>query len=143
MQVSRGRCLLPAPSLDSGALLVIPGAPPLVDTSCALLHLHTGSPHFLFLKKSICFWLCWVSTAAWAFSSRREWGSLSGCRAWASHCGGFSLWGFSTEHRLWGVQASGAVVHGLGCREACGTILDQGPNPRPLHWQVDSQPLGH
>ena len=26
---------------------------------------------------------------AWAFSSCGEWGLLSSCEAWASHCGGF------------------------------------------------------
>ena len=29
----------------------------------------------------ICFWLCWVFTAVWAFSSSRGWGLLSGCGA--------------------------------------------------------------
>ena len=35
------------------------------------------------------------------------------------------------------------VVHGLSCSAACGIFLDQGPNPRSLHWQADSQPLCH
>ena len=26
---------------------------------------------------------------------------------------------------------------------ACGIFPDQGPNPCPLHWQADSQPLRH
>ena len=26
---------------------------------------------------------------------------------------------------------------------ACGIFPDQGSNPRPLHWQADSQPLRH
>ena len=30
------------------------------------------------------------------------------------------------------------VVHGLSCSAACGIFLDQGSNPCPLHWQVDS-----
>ena len=29
----------------------------------------------------ICFWLCWIFTATWAFSS---------CSVWAAHCGSFS-----------------------------------------------------
>ena len=29
------------------------------------------------------------------------------------------------------------------CSEACGIFLDQGLNPCPLHWQVDSLPLSH
>ena len=38
---------------------------------------------------------------------------------------------------LW---STGSVfaAHGLSCREACGIFLDQGLNPCPLHWQVDS-----
>ena len=35
------------------------------------------------------------------------------------------------------------VVQGLSCSAACGLFLDQGTNPRPLHWQVDSYPLHH
>ena len=35
------------------------------------------------------------------------------------------------------------VAHGLSCSTACGIFLDQGSNPRPLHWQADSQPLRH
>ena len=30
------------------------------------------------------------------------------------------------------------VVHGLSCSAACGIFPDQGSNPCPLHWQVDS-----
>ena len=35
------------------------------------------------------------------------------------------------------------VAHGLSCSVARGILPDQGPNPRPLHWQVGSQPLRH
>ena len=40
---------------------------------------------------------------------------------------------------------SGSVVvaHGLNCSVACGIFPDQGLNPCPWHWQVDSHPLGH
>ena len=40
-------------------------------------------------------------------------------------------------------MGSVAVVHGSSCSEACGIFLDQGLNPCPLHWQVDSYPLCH
>ena len=30
------------------------------------------------------------------------------------------------------------VAHGVSCPEACEIFLDQGFNPCPLHWQVDS-----
>ena len=30
------------------------------------------------------------------------------------------------------------MAHGLSCSMACGIFPDQGSNPSPLHWQVDS-----
>ena len=30
------------------------------------------------------------------------------------------------------------MVHGLSCSMACWIFLEQGLNPCPLHWQVDS-----
>ena len=35
------------------------------------------------------------------------------------------------------------VVHRLSCSAACGIFLDQGSNPCPLPWQVNSDPLCH
>ena len=35
------------------------------------------------------------------------------------------------------------VAHGPSRSAACGILPDQGPNPCPLHWQADSQPLRH
>ena len=37
-----------------------------------------------------------------------------------------------------GCAGSVVVVHGLSCSVAYGIFLDQGGNPCPLHWQVDS-----
>ena len=34
-------------------------------------------------------------------------------------------------------------MHGLNCPTACGILPDHRSNSRPLHWQVDSQPLDH
>ena len=80
-------------------------------------------------------------------------GATLHCGARASHCRGFSCC------RAWalGAQASVVVAHGLSscgswalerrlsgvmhrlcCSVACGIFLDQGSNPCPLHWQVDS-----
>ena len=44
-----------------------------------------------------------------------------------------------------GLRRAGSVVvaHGPSCSAACGIFPDQGSNPCPLHWQVDSQPLRH
>ena len=53
----------------------------------------------------------------------------------------------AVEHRLGtrGVAAPGlrstgltAAAHGLSCRAAYGSFLDQGSNSCPLHWQADS-----
>ena len=41
------------------------------------------------------------------------------------------------EHTLYSA-GSGAVAHGLRGHEASGILPDQGWNPCPLHWQVDS-----
>ena len=57
--------------------------------------------------------------------------------------------GFSLQGLLW-LQSTGfrhvgsiVVACGLSCPMACGIFLDQGSNPCPLHWPVDSQPLDH
>ena len=43
-----------------------------------------------------------------------------------------------------GLQSTGsAVVHRLGCPEACGIFPDQRWNWGLLYWQADSIPLGH
>ena len=44
-----------------------------------------------------------------------------------------------------GSRRAGSVVvaHGPSCSAVCGIFPDQGSNPRPLHWQADSQPLRH
>ena len=40
-------------------------------------------------------------------------------------------------------MGSVVVVLRLSCPVAYEIFPDQGSNPRPLHWQVDSQPLYH
>ena len=42
------------------------------------------------------------------------------------------------EYRLQGAWASVVGAHGLRCLKACGIFLDEGLNPRPVDWQVDS-----
>ena len=44
-----------------------------------------------------------------------------------------------------GSRCAGSVIvaHGPSCSASCGIFPDQGSNPRPLHWQADSQPLRH
>ena len=92
------------------------------------------------------------ATSLWLFSCCSEQGLLSTAVPML-RLAGVSL---AVEHRLWGVQASittscmgckatGSVVvaHGLSCSSACGIFPDQGSNPYPLHWQVNSHPLRH
>ena len=47
------------------------------------------------------------------------------------------------KHRLWGMQNSVVVVKEVSCSTAYGIFPDQGSNLCLLHWQADSQPLGH
>ena len=46
------------------------------------------------------------------------------------------------EHRLQTRRLSNCGSR-PSCSVACGILPDQGSNPRPLHWQADSQPLRH
>ena len=95
---------------------------------------------------------------AWAFSSCGEWGLLSSCNVQTFHCSGFllqstgsrcaGLSSWSTQAQsLWlvgpRVQAQWLLFMGLSCCMPCGIFLDQGLNPCPLQYQVDSYPLHH
>ena len=85
------------------------------------------------------------------FSSFSEWGLLSSCGTWASHCGGISCcWSWALEHLGFSSCGSQALEHRLNScvtrvsllHTASGVFSDQGSNPRLLHWQVDdSLPL--
>ena len=80
------------------------------------------------------------------FLQLRRAGATLRCGARASHCGGFSrceawalgMWASVVVSRRLQSAGSVVVVHGLSCSVACGILPDQGSNPRPLHWQVDS-----
>ena len=93
------------------------------------------------------FWLRWVCVALHGFLPLQASGVLrSGCCAQVSQLRCL-LWLRSTDP---GLQASVAVAprlksiglavvaHGLRCSEAQGILPDQGWNPHPLHWQMDS-----
>ena len=88
------------------------------------------------------FWLHWVFVAVCGLSLVVASGGY-----FSSQCAGFSLWwllllwspgsrrvGFSSCS----TQGLVVVAHGLCCSVACGIFPDQGSNPCPLHWQVDS-----
>ena len=82
-------------------------------------------------------WLCWVFVSVRGLSPVAASGGHS-----SSRCAGLSL---SRPLLLWstGSRRTGSVVvvHGHSCSAACGIFPDQGSNPCPLRWQVDSQPL--
>ena len=73
-----------------------------------------------------------------AFSSCSEQGLLCSLSERASHCCGLSGFKASSRH-----VGSVVVTHGLSSSSACGIFPDQGANLEPLHWQVDSYPVGH
>ena len=105
----------------------------------------------------MCFQLCWVFIAPWAFSSCSGRGLLSsfGARLLITAAS------LVAEHGLWDSRASVAahggsvfvapglwstdsvVVHEFSCPTVRGIFLDQGSNPSLLNWQVDSLPLSH
>ena len=62
----------------------------------------------------------------------------------SSRCVGLSL-SRPLLLRSTGSRRAGSIIvaHGPSCSAACGILPDQGPNPCPLHWQADSQPLCH
>ena len=95
--------------------------------------------HAFFVCLFVYLWLCWV------FVSVRGLSLVAVSRGHSSsRCAGLSplrpLLLRSTGSRHAG---SAIVAHGPSCSVACGILPDQGPNPCPLHWQADFQPLRH
>ena len=94
---------------------------------------------FFFFNLFIYLWLCWVFVSVRGLPLAAASGGHS-----SSWCAGLSL---SRPHllRSTGSRRAGSVVvaHGPSCSVACGILPDQGSNPCPLHWQVDSRPLHH
>ena len=84
-------------------------------------------------------WLCWVFVSVQGLSPVAASGGHS-----SSRCTGLSL-SRPLLLRSTGSRRTGsvAVAHGPSCSAACGIFPYQGSNPRPLHWQADSQPLRH
>ena len=85
----------------------------------SLVTLGVTLDHFYFFKRTIYCPDLSLHCCAWTFS---------GCSTRASFCGGFSCRGAQAQS-LW---CTGLVVPG-----ACGTFLEQGWSPCPLHWQAD------
>ena len=104
------------------------------NRTSGLKRVSISSSLFFFLKSIYLFLAALgLHRCARAFSSYCERGLLfvAVCRlftAVATHCRAGAL----------GTWASVVVAHGLSCSVACGIFPDQGSNPCPLHWQVDS-----
>ena len=94
---------------------------------------------FIFYFIFIYLWLCWVFVSVRGLSPAAASGGHSSLQ-----CAGLSL-SRPLLLRSTGSRRAGsvAVAHRLSCSAACGIFPDQGSNPRPLHWQADSQPLHH
>ena len=94
---------------------------------------------FFFFFFLIYFWLCWVFVSVQGLSLVAASGGHS-----SSRCMGLSL-SWPLLLRSTGSRRAGSVIvaHGPSCSTACGILPNQGPNPCPLHWQADSQPLCH
>ena len=97
---------------------------------------------FIFLKIHFIYlfiWLCWVFVSVRGLSLVATSGGHS-----SSQCAGLSL-SRPLLLQSTGSRRTGSVVvaHGPSCSAACGIFPDQGSNPCPLHWQVDTQPLCH
>ena len=105
-----------------------------------VLNQYSTFPHlYSFIYLFIYLWLCWVFVSVRGPSLIAASGGHS-----SSRCAGLPLSRplllQSTGSRRAG---SGIVAHGPSCSAARGIFPDQGSNPRPLHWQADSQPLRH
>ena len=96
------------------------------------------SPHFSVLFFFF-LWLCWVFVSVRGLSLVAASGGHS-----SSRCAGLSL-SRPLLLRSTGSRRAGSVIvaHGPSCSAVCGIFPDQDLNPRPLHWQADSQPLCH
>ena len=79
------------------------------------------------------FWLSWAFTGTCGLSR-----GYSHCRSPALGCVGFSAWGSKAPERRFSSDGTQAWV-----ALQCEIFLDQGSNPCPLHWLMDSLPLDH
>ena len=87
---------------------------------------------YQFIRSQADFWLHRAFVAALLWSPRV--GTI--LQLW---CVGFLLqWLLLSWSVGKGARALAVVVQGLSCSVACGIFPDQGLNPFPQHWQVDS-----
>ena len=117
----------------------IPCPPPLYPQDQGYVSLKRLPFSFFKFYLFIYLWLCWVLVSVRGLSPVAASGDHSSSRrAGLSPSRPLLL-------RSTGSRRAGSVIvaHGPSCTAACGILPDQGPNPCPLHWQADSQPLRH
>ena len=108
-----------------------------------ILQLYCSAVLWLYFKFYLfiyfCLWLCCVFVSVRGLSLVAASGGHS-----SLHCVGLSL-SRPLLLRSTGSRCAGSVIvaHGPSRSTACGIFPDQGSNPRPPHWQADSQPLRH
>ena len=97
----------------------------LSDTiKCQVTHPGTAQKTLFFFLRFTCLFvlaMLRLHFCVWAFSSCRDWGILSSCGAWASHC----------------CDARAELPLSTCC------LPRPGSNPRTLHRQAGSYPLDH
>ena len=97
-----------------------------------ILKAHIFQPLIYFYIILIISGLCWVFTATCRLSLVAVSGGCS-----LAEVPGLLIMGASLVV-VQGVYPSVVAVSGLSNPSACGIFLDQGLNPCPLHWQMDS-----
>ena len=74
---------------------------------------------------------------AWGLVSAAR--GLSSSGLWALGCVGFSSAVLGLSHSSWALELGpSSVAQKVSCAVTSGIFSDQGSNPCPLHWQVDS-----
>ena len=94
---------------------------------------------FFFKYLFIYLWLCWVFVSVRGLSLVVASGGHSSSRRTGLSLSRPLLLRSTSSRRAGSV----VVAHGPSCSAAYGILPDQGPNPCPLNWQADSQPLRH
>ena len=94
------------------------------------MHKDTVVVFFCLLNYSFIFGMLGLCCCAWAFSSCSKQGLLFIVMHRLLNVMAF----FVAEHRSRALGLSVVVMHRLSCSVAGGVFLDQGSNPRTLHW---------
>ena len=94
---------------------------------------------YLFIYLFIYLWLCWAFASVRGLPPAAASGGHSSPRCTGPPPSRPLLLPSAGSRRT----GPATVAHGPSRSAARGILPDQGSNPRPLHWQADSQPLHH